>query len=75
MSPKTLAQVMDVHEALEPFTGYTQGWNGPTQIKFAQRVMDLGKPLRDLTVGELQDIAEAVATEMKDYFSPSGRQA
>ena len=75
MSPETLAQVMDVHEALEPFAGYTQGWNGPTQIKFAQRVMDLGKPLRDLTVGELQDIAAAVAAEMKDYFNSTGRQA
>jgi hypothetical protein len=75
MSPKTLAQVMDVHEALEPFAGYTQGWNCPTQIKFAQRVMDLDKPLRAVTIGELQDIAAAVAAEMKDYFNPLGRQA
>lgn len=73
MSPATLAQVMDVHEALEPFGGYTDGWNGPTQIKFAQRVMALGKPLRELTVGELQDITAAVAEEMKDYFYPRSR--
>ncbi|RRW38493.1 hypothetical protein [Ectopseudomonas oleovorans] len=68
MSPETLAQVMDVHEALEPFGGYTEWWNGPTQIKFAQHVVALGKPLREVTIGELQDIAEAVAAEMKDYF-------
>lgn len=70
MSPATLAQVMDVHEALESFGGYTEWWNAPTQIKFAQRVMALGKPLRELTVGELQDIAAAVAEGMKDYFYP-----
>lgn len=75
MSPKTLAQVMDVHEALESFGGYTEWWNAPTQIKFAQRVMDLGKPLREVTIGDLQDIAAAVAAEMKDYFNPLGSQA
>jgi hypothetical protein len=68
MSPETLAQVMDVHEALESFGGYTEWWNGPTQIKFAQHVVALGKPLREVTIGELQDIAAAVAAEMKDYF-------
>lgn len=68
MSPETLALVMKVHEALEPFGGYTEWWNGPTQIKFSQRVQALGKPIRDVTVGELQDIAAAVADEMKDYF-------
>ncbi|CDF82120.1 hypothetical protein PKB_0752 [Pseudomonas knackmussii B13] len=73
MSPETLAQCMSVQEALEPFGGYTEGWNGPTQIKFSKRVMDLGKPLREVTVGELQDIAAAVAEEMKDYFYPRGR--
>ncbi|MFF6470746.1 hypothetical protein ACET32_20865 [Pseudomonas aeruginosa] len=70
MSPATLAQVMDVHEALESFGGYTEWWNAPTQIKFAQRALALGKPLRELTVGELQDIAAAVAEEMKGYFDP-----
>lgn len=70
MSPETLAQVMDVHEALESFGGYTEWWNAPTQIKFAQRALALGKPLRELTVGELQDIAAAVAEEMKGYFDP-----
>ena len=70
MSPATLAQVMDVHEALESFGGYTEWWNAPTQIKFAQRALALGKPLRELTVGELQGIAAAVAEEMKGYFDP-----
>ncbi len=70
MSPETLAQIMDVHEALEPFTGFTEWWNAPTQMKFAKRVIALGKPLRELTVGELQDIAAAVGEEMKDYFYP-----
>ena len=55
MSPETLALVMEVHEALEPFGGYTEWWNGPSQIKFAQRVQALGKPIREVTVGELQD--------------------
>jgi hypothetical protein len=68
MSPETLALVMKVHEALEPFGGYTEWWNGPTQIKFSQRVQALGKPICDVTVGELQDIAAAVADEMKDYL-------
>lgn len=74
MSPETLAQVMDVHEALESFGGYTEWWNAPTQIKFSQRLQALGKPLREVTVGELQDIAAAVSAEMKDYFTP-GRHA
>lgn len=73
MSPETLAQVMDVHEALEPFGGYTEWWNGPTQIKFTQRVVALGKPLREVTIGELQDIAAAVAAEMNNYFYPGSR--
>ena len=68
MSPKTLAQVMDVHEALESFGGYTEWWNAPTQIKFAQRVQALGKPIREVTVGELQEVVAAMAEEMKDYF-------
>lgn len=68
MSPETLALVMEVHEALEPFGGYTEWWNGPSQIKFAQRVQALGKPIRDVTVGELQEVVAAMADEMKDDF-------
>lgn len=70
MSPGTLALCMAVHEALEPFGGYTEWWNAPMQIKFSQRLQALGKPTREVTIGELQDIAAAVSAEMKDYFHP-----
>ncbi|EJV1365815.1 hypothetical protein C0053_34095 [Pseudomonas aeruginosa] len=65
MSPETLARVMDVHEALESFGGYSEWWSGAMQITFSQRVLGLGKPLREVTVGELQDIAAEVSKEMK----------
>lgn len=75
MNAVELAQVMDVHEALESFGGYTEWWCGSRQKLFAQRVQALGKPLRELTVGQLQDIAAEVSAEMKPYYTSTGAQA
>ncbi|HBO2284485.1 hypothetical protein ACU4EH_13050 [Pseudomonas aeruginosa] len=75
MNAVELAQVMDMHEALEPFAGFTDWWCGSRQKLFAERAMALGKPLRDLTVGELQTIAAEVSAEMKPFYTSTGAQA
>ncbi|MCY1396648.1 hypothetical protein D9M71_116270 [compost metagenome] len=69
MSPETLAQCMEVHEALEPFGGYTEWWNAPAQIAFSRRVLALGKPLAEVTIGELQAIAIEARNEVRGYFN------
>lgn len=75
MSPESLALIMDMHEALEPFAGFTDWWCGSRQKLFAERAMALGKPLRDLTVGELQAIAAEVSAEMKPFYTSTGAHA
>ena len=69
MSPETLAQVLEVHEALEPFADFVE-WNAPYQIAFTCRCREQGKPLAELTVADLQALARQTREDMKDYFYP-----
>lgn len=43
MSPESLALIMDMHEALEPFDGYRE-WNAVSQRAFARHCQSLGNP-------------------------------
>lgn len=72
MSPETLAQVMEVHKALDPFAHFCE-WNAPSQIAFARYCREQGKPLAELTVAELQTIAQRTEEYAQDYFALRSR--
>ncbi|TBV10232.1 hypothetical protein [Stutzerimonas kirkiae] len=72
MSPETIAMCMAVQKALESFAHYCE-WNAPSQIAFARYCRELGKPLSELTVADLQAIAQRTEEYAQDYFALRSR--
>jgi len=68
MSPESLALIMDMHEALEPFDGFRE-WNAVSQRAFVRHCQNLGKPLAQLTIEDLQNAAQAANEAAADYFA------
>lgn len=74
MSPESLALIMDMHEALEPFDNFRH-WNAVSQRAFARHCQELGKPLAQLTIEDLQNAAQAANEAASDYFALLRNQA
>lgn len=68
MSPESLALIMDMHEALEPFDGF-RNWNAVSQRAFARYCMSRGKPLTQLTIEDLQQAAQHANEVATDHFA------
>lgn len=63
-----LDTALSVWNALDPITSLCE-CNGPTERALIRRLHELGKPILDVTVAELQELVRLARKDEREYFA------